>query len=581
MRFLLRPSMLLSALLLGVLATSARSDDKAPYEPRPPWIFFPEPDAKTAAEIDALVTNSFGDLSQIVAARDQLVRRYGVVSVPRLALELRRAVRVNAVLGCELTVWALRDRVGPARELWPLLEPLVALLRDSGGDPYLRAFAALALGSFHQTVGWDRDLPSVAFVTDRALLARQTLGDAGRLLAAGANEEKHQDVRASFVLALAKRGPDPDGDARRVLLSDGLWKPGIGVPPRQAVLLALGLLPGPGDDERFLAALKDGEGRIRRAAALGLALQLVQDRPAVWAPQAARIVKALKQDPIRPDLADGFEAVFTRGILAARAGVAEEWDLLRQIAIDPESKTEAAAAAAQCLLFAPEPWVSQRAIGHLQGTVALPDPVVAAFLLLAGRSGTPDGIAVCRDYLGSKSKRPAAHEAWDVRFHAAIGILRALASGALRDPQTRREAVDALEAGVRRSLDSEEMRTRIDRVLEKSRSVLRDPLALLPDAEVRYVEEGFSCPYGLLSHELEDMVLFRLNDLLPDLYNIRPTKGKPGEPDKTQVPQRLLQACLERYPYFRRIELLETRGLRPPSIMQGAADPALEVRNPP
>jgi hypothetical protein len=141
--------------------------------------------------------------------------------------------------------------------------------------------------------------------------------------------------------------------------------------------------------------------------------------------------------------------------------------------------------------------------------------------------------------------------------------------------------VEALRAGARRGLADGPFKQRLERLLEQRRAELADPAVALPDADVRPLERAFACPFALVSREVEDVAVHRLNEILPVILRIHTRPSTPMEPDKTEQPQRFLRAYLERYPYFRRIELRPGRGLRPPEAMVGDPEPEREVRNPP
>jgi hypothetical protein len=572
------------ALVAGAVAgRPAGAGEREVLEPRPPWIFFSKPSPQTAAEIEDVVTGTFADLGKVAWGRDLLVFRYGLVSVPRLADEAK-GNNVTLTWNALLTLSALRDRFGPARELWPALEPITGVLRK-GGEPYKKAFAALAIGSFHgsDTIPVSRGAESILDVRGApSALAREALATADRVLADVLLDEPVSDVRSAAAFALAKRGGADSGRGRKALLDPACWQDGFGVEPRQAVILALGLLPGPGDDDRFLGALRHEEVRIRQAAALGIALQAVGEDAPRWATVAPlSILRALKADPVRLHLADGAETVFARGVLALRGNVPGEWDLLYDVARDTNAADEAAAAAAQVLLFDPRPSLAEQAIAALRSGSVLKDPVVAAFLRIAGASGTEPGIALVRDYLGNRGKLPKGDETWNVRYHAVIGLLRAFVAGGLKDPALRSEAVQALHTAVKRGLPEGLFRTRLESLLDKRRLAFADPKALLPEADLLAMEASFTCPHALLSHDIEDVAVHRLNAMVPPILHIHARRSTVGEPDKTDQPQRFLRVYLERFPYFRRIEFRTARGLRSVEVMDGDPDPEREVRFPP
>jgi hypothetical protein len=561
--------------LLAALATvggTVRAEEPN-LEPRPPMVFFTEPDPRTAEEIDAVVAG-LGDLGKVADSRALVVERFGIVSVPAVVRELRRPNNVPLTWNCALTVSVLRDRLGAARELHSALEAVEPLLTDP--EPYTRAFSLLAAGSFH---GADMIAPETSDdageVRDRVQRVRDALQRIGRQMAYKLDDDA-PEVRVAAALAIGKRGGD---EFTRAALHEPHTT--AAVEPRQALLLAIGLRPGAEDEERLLRELKDEERRIRRAAALGFALQAASDADVAWLRGHERILKALRSDPVQPALEDGAEAVHARGVIAWRVQDTEEWRAIYAIAVQARSEKETAEAAVQTLLFCGQPWFSEAAVDALKTIGLMHAPVVAAFLLDAGRSARRDGVEVCREYLGNPGRHPAGDEKWDVRYHASVGILRALAEGRHESPELRRAAIEALEAGVKRGLPGGEFRTRLARVLERNRAALDDPAFRLPDGEVRWVEDGCSCPWSLLAREMPEIVVFRLNALVPLLFHVRPLRNVPGQPVRTDTPQRFLKACLDAYPYFSVLELRADRGRRPPVTMAPAQDPASEVRNPP
>ena len=89
---------------------------------------------------------------------------------------------------------------------------------------------------------------------------------------------------------------------------------------------------------------------------------------------------------------------------------------------------------------------------HAQGLSTTPAGrrlVVEARSLLAhaeelrlGALGTREGVDAVKAYLANPSRTPKGKAEWDVRYFAALGLLRALAQGRFTDPQLRKEALD-------------------------------------------------------------------------------------------------------------------------------------------
>ncbi|MFV1958686.1 MAG: HEAT repeat domain-containing protein, partial [Planctomycetota bacterium] len=310
-------SALLSALpvlLLLALPTRRAAPGEAGdrnLEPAPPWIFFSDPDPVTEEIISAATNRGFGDLNQVVSARRLLVERFGVWSVRKLAVEIRKANNQPRLWNSALTVYCLRDTLGNARELWGLIGPLTRVMEESG-EPYSRAFSALAIGSFRGPsfvpTPPSRPDPLVRHVPEKEARAAldAALAAVGRLVHDG-----HPHVEVAATLALAKSGAQR---ARELLCAEECVHASGAVEPREATLLAMGLLPGQDDVPIFLDALRDVDRRIRRAAALGTALQALLDVPPAWTRSPRRILRALVAPVIKPDLEDGAEAVFARGV---------------------------------------------------------------------------------------------------------------------------------------------------------------------------------------------------------------------------------------------------------------------------
>ncbi len=566
-------------MLMSVVSSGVAEEDLRDLEPTPPWVFFGTPDAVTEAEIYEEMVRGFGDLNQVVSARDRLVHRYGVWSATVLGRELQTASNQPRTWNSALTAYALRDTLGNARELWPLAESLVRLVNE-GGEPYERAFASLALGSFHgprfvPDPPRDKDPLVVRVPEERARAALESgLAALGRRVTDG-----HPHVEVAAILALAKSG---DPGARELLCAETCLQDSAHVEPRMAALLAMGLLPGQNDEAIFLSALQHGERRIRRAAALGASLQALLEQPPAWTRSPRRVRRALLADPIRDDLEDGAEAVFARGVFAAVDGDAKDWRELLRIATTPSTQRETKRAAAQALLFCREPWFPGALVERLGQAKSLDPVVVAAFLAYLGLHATPEGVDIAHKYLSTGSLSPRGKSEWDVRYHAALGLLRALVQGRVTQPALRARMVEALEAGASRGLPAGPFRDALRGILElERRPILEDPRYLVPERRLEELEQTFEDPHGLLARDLRDVAVVRLNDMLPLVFNMNSRRpGAVGDRDKTEIPRRFLQAAVKAYPYFSRLEFLSERGRRAPSTMPRTNDPSREVRGP-
>lgn len=566
---------------LAVLIAPVVQADDRDLEPLPPWIFFDTPDPETAEEIASLVAR-FDQMNRVQDSRGALVLRYGVLCVPRLVQVLgaegRQARNEPHTWNAALTSYALRNTYGDARELWPLVQPLTTLL-DEGAEPYRRAFAALSLGAFRGP-HFTPDAPPRTDPTLKRIPEDDVRRDLGEALSALSRHvvDFHPHVRVASALALGKSGA-PNA---RELLSPETRLAGpqedAQVAPRQAVLLAVGLLPGQDDEPLLLDALNDEQREIRRPAALAVALQVLHDHPPGWTNAPSRMLRALTGFDVKIRLEDGAEAVFARGVLAAEGLAPLQWDELFALAQRPSTEKSTARAAAQCLLFCDRPGFHERILKSVEEGMDLKPTVSAAFLLLLGTQGTAEGIEVCRQYLSNKGFRPKGKPEWDVRYFAAVGLLRALAAGRLSDEELRAKAMAVLESGLKKGLQPGPFRDALSEVMENERRQLTEnPHYTLPESRVVSVERSFHDPHGLFAHDIRDMAIVRLNDMVPIVFNVNSLKpGQPGDRDKTEIPRRFLKACHEQFPYFTRLELRADRGRRPQESMP-RGDPRLEV----
>lgn len=567
------------ALSLSVLAAAlsggrAQADSEEDLEPRPPWVFFTQPDEEAARLIDGLFENSFGDLNKAVTARDLLVRRFGVWSVPRLKAELDAAQNDSGVLNATLTVIALRGAVGPAPELLPLIKPLVEAARHT--EPWRRAAAALALGAFHgpDGLGYPRRYADQTHGSDPLVGARRVLEGEGLTLLEALLQDPNAPVRVAAYLALGRTG----GARARARLETGAPARDAAVEPRMARYVALGLLPlplvGDYDDSHFLRGLGDEETRVRAGAALGAALQALSDAPPPWTATPERVLRAFGTAAMSTGKSDTAEALFARGCLAWLRQRPDEWAEILGAATEPLASLEVAQAAAQVLLWCEEPALRARALGQLTGNRrALSEPVLASFLLRAGYDGSPEGVRACREWLGNPSLGPASERDWDVRWHAAIGLLRAFSAGRIAGPETRKAALEALDVALEKGLRRDTpLFGPLSDLLRKQRPLLlASPDHRLPEEEVRAVEASVRCRYGLLAHDLRGAAIERANTMVRDgMFQVGSLRAlKPGaERDKEGSSKRFFERFLSAWPYLSRLDLQAGRGRRPPEALR-------------
>jgi hypothetical protein len=561
-------------------------------EPKARAIFFPEPDPEARRQMIDLVETSFGDVTKAVEAREVLVRRFGLWSVPLLASVVDTAANQTETWNAALTLGTLRRLEGPTLALTGAVRPLTKLVKAK--EPYRRAFAALALGCWYGPESLRRAAPPREGAPDAAAAARQGLNDAREaLVVALGDDDPH--VRIAARLALAKIG----GMVASSRVTEFLRKtpPDANVEARAADLIPLGLLPGR-DEARILAALKDGESRVRAQAALAIACWAIGQRYGEGAEtEVAAAARAAALDPalqpaqnaaLRMSDRDGAEAAFARGALALVGGSTSIWEDLYVLAMTPSTEEKTATAAAQVLLFSPAGSPVRAKMADLAGRnsvglQALKEPVLAAFLLVAGSDGTPVGVHACARFLKNKARDPKGRVDYDVRYHAAIGLVRALEARRVA-PEARALAVEALAEGVRASLVADpgapSFRAALEQVMGKGMqmALLADPDLALPSTSSALLEATFRDPDALTAHDPIDLVVDRLNDSVWLRFGLegvsRAAVGAPGgvrTASREDVPLRVLLNWFDRYPYFTRLDLHRDRG-RVPAPAVAAVD---------
>jgi HEAT repeat protein len=572
---------LLGALvLLSVAATARAGEAERDLEPAPPWIFFRVPDDETTRVLEVAFANSSGDFNKVVGARDLIVRRIHVWSVDRLALELTGPVNEPAQLNALLTVCALRGHVGPAPELAKLIKPLIDIARN-GAEPWRRAFALLALGSFHgvEGIGRPRQRKDVLIGRDVVDEMRRAYENDVPMLFRNALRDPFSHVRIAAALALGKTG----GALSRFdlqqgsLVLQGNQEKDASTEAEMAAILALGLLNEPYDQDRLVGFFQDNSARVRAAAALAIALQAVSYPPPAWTADPGRALDVLSSARISQAVMDAPEAMFARGCLAWLRQRADVWDAVLAAAVEATAEGAVATAAAQALVWCGDPTLHAKMLRQLTANRATLQQqshhaVLAAFLLRAGWDASAEGVRVCRDWLGNAPREPRADHGWDPRWHACVGLLRALADGRPADPAERREVVAALDAAVERGLHREALLLpELQNLLRTHRTLLlTTPGSRLPDGALRAAEGVVRCRYHLLAHDLRDTAIARANAMLfgPifDLEGLRAlAAGK--EKDKDGSAKRYLEKYLAAWPYLSRLDVLADRGRRPPNAL--------------
>lgn len=576
----------------GATGGRARAEDR---QPSPPRIFFASPDEATWGEIAPLIENSFGDVNKAPVARDVLVRRFGLWSVPPLLDRLDKDTNESVSWNAILALGSLRRALGPSQHLWPAIRVLTKVLR-TGADPYRRAFAALALGEFYgpdlARVGpWSREGTAEGFTE-----ARKALAEAQTALAAALVDDS-APVQTAAALALGKiGGAEAAGLLLRAKPELSHWQ------PRAARLVAAGLLPG-SDGGALAAALKDGSSKIRAAAALAVAAwatgQVYGEGTEVAGVAITRAneFEALL-DPVRNTAIrageDGAEAIFARGALAHVTRKPAPWEELYRVAVAPSTEAVTAIAATQALLFSPPQSAVRRQLAEFigrDGSGLQREPtVVAGFLLVAGTDALPVGIRACREFLGNRARDPRGRVDWDPRFHAIVGLARALEAGVV-EGSDRLDALKALAEASKSLLPGDpgahSFKSVFEDVLGRTArdAFEKDPTLKLSDKARARLEAAFVDPDAMTARDPIDLVVDRLNDfawILFGLDGVKPAAGGgigtggPRQPRTDDEPQRFLMAWLRAEPYFTRIDLHRERGVVP-APPAPPRDPAREL----
>ncbi len=575
------PAFRLSRRLLGLLLLLGPAGGLPPVaaedlEPVPPALPFPDPawrdmDPETDQQVRSLIRDHFAELGGVQLARRRLVLRFGLLAAPALAAQ--DGGNVTQTWNAALTLGALRDVWGPAPELSVALDPLTRLLTTDSNEIHLRAFAALALGCWHfpqgraaAARGPDAAPTAVPGPREQAERTRAAMEASTRALANRLADD-NEVVRTACLLALAKRGGPEALEAVRANVGAG-----VGVGQRQARLLALALLETP-DPGPILDAIVQDDRRVRAAAALAVALSLLVESPPPWTEgteeNRRRLLAALTGPHILPDKADLAEATFARGVCAHRWRDPAEWRALWDRALLASSQERVAEAAAQTLLFCPEPWLLEEARRALKRGLAVKRPVLAMLLLRVAAEGSQEGVDVCMPWLKSKARRPTPDDRWDPRWYAIAGFLRALRDGRLKAQAARVEVVEALERCAATVLSRKAApRAALERLLADHGERLKGARPeVLPAAEVAGFEAACACPSGLFGADLEALGLWRAARMVDECFYLDSVVETSTADLTRHQPQRYLLRYLEEFPYLGRLELRDERGRRPPETL--------------
>jgi hypothetical protein len=219
---------------------------------------------------------------------------------------------------------------------------------------------------------------------------------------------------------------------------------------------------------------------------------------------------------------------------------------------------------------------------------ALKEPVLAAFLVIAGSDGTQHGVAACAQFLRRRERNPRGRPDADVRTHAAVGLLRGFARGRIAGAD-RAFAADALSEALARGLavrDEGTFHDALSRVLTDS---LHDALAGNPDARVQdadlaRLEAAAPDPHALLARDPIDVAAHRLDEgvrRILGLDNLKKAVVRDGggarDVTKDTQPLRYLDGWVAREPYLLRRDLYDDRGLPGPAAPFSRAEAALRI----
>lgn len=577
--------------LFAVVAVAAGQGPRAvaageDREPKPPYVFFPEPDPETRRQIQDVIDTHFGDTTKAVVGREILVERFGLWSAPVLVAIVERGENETKTWNSILALGTLRCRKGPSPNLWPAVSALARTLEAK--EPYRRMFSALVLGCSYGPEAVRRVAPPRPNAPDAYEEARKAHAAAVSGLAK-ALSDPDPSVRAAAALALGKTGGAVAADQVAAWAAKGGE---AAVPPRVAGLLAQGLLPA-SDGGRIREALRDGEAKVRAAAALAAAAWAVTQRYGEGAETAATALsRALALDAdlvptqntvLRSNGPDGAEAAFARGALALATGRPEAWDDLFTLATMPSTEAETAIAAAQALLFAPTGSNVRTQMAGLAGRHTLQqqplkDGVLAAFLVVAGEDGSPIGVRACSTYLKEKAREPRGKPDWDVRHYAAIGLARALESGTITDPAAREEAIHALADAPKKGIsgnpgDAYRFKDVLEQVMSRGTrdNLLANPTAALRAGSSSQLEAAAKDPDALLARDPVGVAVDRLNDMTWRIFGLDALPkavvggagGGPREVSHADQQWLFLKGWLEKDPYFSDRDLHRDRGRMP------------------
>jgi hypothetical protein len=288
---------------------------------------------------------------------------------------------------------------------------------------------------------------------------------------------------------------------------------------------------------------------------------------------------------------DGAEVTFARGMLARLTGRLETWDELFVLATKESTDRVTAVAAAQALLFAPPPPHSRvreqmaEHAGRTNSGRALKEPVLAAFLAVAGGDGTAEGARACHEFLTNRARNPTGRLDYDVRYHAALGLVRAFAAGRVA-PEARADAVDALMKAALHHLvagPGRTFRSVLEDLVKPAGAALAAPGGVLPAGAPALLEATVSDPDGLLARDPVDVALVRLDAFVRSVFHLDALKAAAKATPDGRVPTRddqslrFLLGWMEAGPYFGRLDFRRDRGRIPAPPPVPGQDPGREL----